>query len=499
VVNAGRNFSKVSVGHRLLTMVCSRRRAPVVTSCGVAAPALSGEISVDPQPQSSTATRRAILGMAAGLPLIGGLAACGSSGPGTSASGGASGGAGGGSGASFWTLSGQPQEDIRKQAVDSFNKTHADSQITITLFQNDAYKQKVKTALGAGQAPTILWGWGGGGLKSWVDADQVEDLTDFFSQHADLKDKIFPAAFGAATVNDKVYALPCETVTPIVLYWNKKVFDKVKVQPPQTWADILDLVPKFNAAGVAPFSLGGQSRWTNMMWLEFLFDRIGGPEVFQAVFDGEKDAWSNPASIQALTEMQKLIKMNGFIKGFASITADSNADQALLYTGKAAMMLHGAWTYGSMKKDGGDFVTGGNLGYMNFPAVDGGKGDPSDSVGNPAQYLSISSKASDAEKKAAMTFLAESQFTQEIEQAWINSGNIPVAQGADSLIGTGEDADWLKFQYNIASKAKSFAQSWDQALPPTQAEVLLDNIAKLFQLSITPEQFASNLNAVIGK
>jgi raffinose/stachyose/melibiose transport system substrate-binding protein len=64
------------------------------------------------------------------------------------------------------------------------------------------------------------------------------------------------------------------------------------------------LVPKFNKAGRA-LLLGGQSRWTNMMWLEFLFDRIGGPEVFQAVFDGEKDAWSNPASIKALTESRK--------------------------------------------------------------------------------------------------------------------------------------------------------------------------------------------------
>ena len=34
---------------------------------------------------------------------------------------------------------------------------------------------------------------------------------------------------------------------------------------------------KANSKGVAPFSLGGQSRWTNMMWLEFLLDRIGGP------------------------------------------------------------------------------------------------------------------------------------------------------------------------------------------------------------------------------
>lgn len=41
-------------------------------------------------------------------------------------------------------------------------------------------------------------------------------------------------------------------------------------------------------------------------------------------------------------------------------------------------------------------------------------------------------------------------------------------------------------------------QSWDQALSPTAAEVLLDNIAKLFQLSISPEQFATALNATIG-
>src|SRR5690606_39815788 len=92
----------------------------------------------------------------------------------------------------------------------------------------------------------------------------------------------------------------------------KRAFDKIGAQPPESWGDIMDLVPKFNAAGIAPFSLGGQSRWTNMMWLEFLFDRLGGPEVFQAVFDAEKDAWSHPDSIKALTMMQDLIKADGF-------------------------------------------------------------------------------------------------------------------------------------------------------------------------------------------
>jgi len=293
--------------------------------------------------------------------------------------------------------------------------------------------------------------------------------------------------------------MPAETVQPIVLYYNKKLFDQVGVQPPQSWGDIMALVPKFNAAGIAPFSLAGQSRWTNMMWLEFAFDRVGGSEVFQAVFDGEANAWSNPASIQGLTMVQDLVKANGFINGFESIVADQNADQALLYTDKAAMMLHGSWTYASMKTDGGDFVTGGNLGWMNFPAVEGGTGDPSDTVGNPGQYLSINAKASAEQKDLAKKFFSEGVLQDAEVKQWIDTGGVPIVNGSDEKLKSSDDAEFLTFVYDTASKAKVFAQSWDQALSPTAAETLLDNIAKLFQVSITPQQFADNMNQVIGK
>jgi raffinose/stachyose/melibiose transport system substrate-binding protein len=451
------------------------------------------EITVDP----NTTSRRAFLSLAMAAPIGAALAACGSSGPSTSTS--STGGAAKGGGASYWYLSGKPQEDVRKASVDRFNKANPGSQLKTNMYANDDYKTKVKTALGAGQAPTILWGWGGGGLKSWVDAGQVEDLTSFFSENAAAKDKIFPSAFGAATIGDKIYAIPTETVTPIIFYWNKQAFERIGAQPPQSWGDIMDLVPKFNAKNIAPFALAGQSRWTNMMWLEFMFDRIGGSEVFDAIFAGEKNAWSNPAAIEALTQVQNLVKANGFAKGFSSIAADNNADQALLYTGRAAMMVHGAWTYGSMRDQGGKFVSGGNLGYMNFPPVDGGKGDPSDTVGNPGQYLSISSKATDAEKEVAKKFFATEVNSDANQQDWVNNGSVPVVKGVDSKFGSAKDADWLKFNYDIASNAKVFAQSWDQALSPAAAEVLLDNIAKLFQTKVSPQQFADNMNKVIGQ
>jgi raffinose/stachyose/melibiose transport system substrate-binding protein len=444
----------------------------------------------------SPISRRNFLNLAVGAGAAGALAACGSSGPASKTGGDSGSGAGS---ASYWFLTGQPGEGIRTDTVNRFNKANAKTTIKPTTFQNDAYKTKIKTAIGAGQAPTIIWGWGGGGLKSYVDANQVEDLTSWFGENAAVKDRLFPSSFGAATVNGKIYAMPAETVAPIILYYDKRAFDKIGAQPPQSWAEIMSLVPRFNAKKIAPFSLGGQSRWTNMMWLEFLFDRIGGSEVFQAVFDGQKDAWSNPASLEALTKMQDLIKAGGFIKGFSSITADSNADQALLYTGKAAMMLHGSWTYGSMSNDGGKFVSGGSLGYMNFPPVEGGKGDPTDTVGNPGQYLSISSKATDEQKATAKKFFSTSVLDDTEVKAWIDSGSVPIVKGTDAAIAASKDHDFLKFVYDTSSKAKVFAQSWDQALSPTAAEALLDNIAKLFQLSISPQQFVTNMNGVIGK
>jgi raffinose/stachyose/melibiose transport system substrate-binding protein len=457
-------------------------------------------------PDNGLSRRRFLELVGIGVPVAAALAACSSSGPSqtgaTTPAGGTTPGGGGGGAtgeATYWFLSGQPQQAIREGAVDRFNKANPNGTIKFSEFQNDAYKTKIQTAIGAGQNPTIIWGWGGGGLRSYVQNNVVVDLTSFFKQHADVKNRLFPSSFGAATIDGKLYAMPCETVQPILLFWNKQVFDSAGLQPPQSWGDLMDLVGKFNAKGIAPISLAGQSLWTNMMWLEFLFDRIGGPDVFGAVFNGEKNAWSNPLAIKALTECQKLIKANGFIKGFASIVADQNADQALLYTGKTAMMLHGSWTYASMKTDGGDFVTGGHLGWMNFPPVEGGKGDPSDTVGNPGQYLSISSNASDAQKAIAMKFFQTGVLDPTEVKGWIDTGGVPIVKSAAAQLTSSDDADYLKFVYDVSSKAKVFAQSWDQALTPATAQTLLDTIGKLFALAITPQQYADTMNGTIGK
>ena len=122
------------------------------------------------------------------------------------------------------------------------------------------------------------------------------------------------------------------------------------------------------------------------------------------------------------------------------------------------MMLHGVWTYGSMKTDGGDFVTGGHLGYMNFPPVEGGKGDPSDTVGNPGQYLRSRRRPPPRRRTIAKKFFATDGARPTPRS---RTGSTPAAcrssRAPTAKLAGSKDADFLKFVYGVASKAKIFA------------------------------------------
>ncbi|PWH07260.1 sugar ABC transporter substrate-binding protein [Brachybacterium endophyticum] len=438
-------------------------------------------------------SRRSLFGASAGAAAMT-LAACGTSGPGGS---GGSGGSGGGNSASIWQLSGQPNEGIYKDSVDAFNELDKGT-LDITFFQNDAYKQKIRTAIGAGEAPTVIYGWGGGGLRTYAEEKQVDDLTSWLEENSDFKKGFVDSVWDAATVDDKIYALPIGATQPIIMFSNEKVLDKIGAEAPKTWDDLMDVVEKANSGGAAPISLAGQSRWTSMMWLEYLLDRIGGPEVFANIAAGKKDAWLDDAVVEMGNKVKELLKAKAFADGFESMSADSNTDQALLWSDKAALMLHGGWTYGGMKTSGGDFVSGGHLGYGPFPTIEGGKGKLENLVGNPCNYVSLSSAASKDEKTVAKSYFLDGMMTDDVAAAFVKSGSAPVIQGQEDALAKSDDADYLQWVYTSIQDAPVFTQSWDQALQPTDAENLLVNTEQLFLGKLEPEQFAENMNSGKG-
>lgn len=429
--------------------------------------------------------KRAVFSLALAAVSAIALSACGSSGPG---------GGGSGDGASAWALTGGIHEQMWKQSFESWNKANPDEKFNVEWFANDPYKEKIRTSMGAGTGPTLIFGWGGGTLAEYVSTKKVVELTDGTK---DLVDRLIPSVVDGGKIDGVLYGVPNSQTQPELIYYNKDLFEQIGAEPPTTWDELMDLVPKFNEAGIAPFSLAGSSKWPELLWLQYLTDRIGGPEAFAKVVAQEPDAWSDPAFVDALTKIQDLVKADGFAEGFGTVVADANADAALVHTGQAAMLLQGSWVYSSFVTDAPDFVNDGKLGFTTFPEVEGGKGDPANVVGNPSNYWSVSAAASEKVQKQAIDYLNTAVFNDEYTKTLLDGGGVPPVKGIESQLADTEYGDFLTFAYGLVTDAPSFTLSWDQALPSAQAQELLTNMDQIFLLQITPEEFVANMNATL--
>ncbi len=434
-------------------------------------------------------TRRSFLGATGGVALSAALSGCFGVGGSQSTT------SGGGSNATtvtIWEIRTGSEQQVIKKITDDFNSSHPNVHAVLNFFQNDPYKQKLQVAMGAHNPPDIFIGWGGGVLKSYINANDVYDLTSDFNGDSTWKNRFIPSILASATFDGKLYGVPCSGMQPCLFFYNKDIFSKYNLNPTQTWNELLSVVSTLTKNGVTPIALAGGSKWPYLMYAEYLTDRIGGPDAFNAVVAGQSNAWSQDAFIKANTYVQQLVSMNAFGSSFASVIADTNQDAALVYTGKAAMVLQGTWNFPVFLTNAPQMVKGGKLGWFPFPTVEGGKGDPSNVYGNPSNYYSIS-KASKS-PQSAIAFLKDADLADEEVKQYISIGDVPPVQGIEAQLSSAPNSDWLLYVYKMALNAKNYQLSWDQAMLPAPAQAVLTNLDQIFLKQITPQQFSNNMN-----
>jgi len=433
------------------------------------------------------AHRLAVAGLAA-LALVG-LSACGTAGPGAGAVGNEG---GAGTKLQLWTLQNEGINGVQQDAVDRFNKA-GDAELVLSTYVNDPYKAKLQTAIGSPNAPSVFYNWGGGNLKGYVDAGQVTDLTAAF-EASDVKDRFISSVVDVATIDGKVYGIPMQGVQPVSFYTNKDVLAKAGIKEiPATWTEFMAMIEQLKAAGVQPIALAGSQGWTELMYVEYFLDRIGGPEKFQAIVAGEKGAWTDPAVVRSMEMIQELVAAGAFGSNFAAVNYDNNGSQALLTSGKAAMELMGSWEVTSLNDAFPEFLKAGSLGWADFPAIEDGAGDPTNIVGNPSNFYSVSSRSADP--KAATEFLLTQMASDEYVDGMIGVGQVPAITGLEEKVNVGQFAEFNAFVYDRVLTAPAFTQSWDQALPAALSQTMLTNIQQVFNKQMSPQEFADAMEA----
>jgi xylobiose transport system substrate-binding protein len=417
--------------------------------------------------------------MAAALPLAASaLAACGSSGPG-----------GGGDALDVWVYQ-DASTVVQEDLINRFN-AQSDIDINMVSVPGENYQDRMRTAMGGGDAPDIFFNWGGGSISDFVAEDQLVDLTPYFEEDEEFRNAFVPTVLDAAAIDGRYYGVPMRGVQPVILFYNQTLFNDFNVEPPETYEDFLNLVDTFQDEGITPVALGGGDAWTELMWLEYLLDRQGGAEVFETIQSGDMSAWGDPAVLEAAQMAVDLTEMGAFGDNYRSTRYTNDAISTYFAQGEAAMHLMGSWEYSNQMANQPEFAEN-DLAYTVFPVIEGGAGDPAAIVGNPANYWSVNSQVEGERLDAAIEFLkmtAEPEYTE----ALIANGEVPAATDADELLEQHPEPDYARFVYDMVMNAPTFQMSWNQALPVRQATPMDNAIQEMFSGQLTPEEFVAEM------
>lgn len=366
-------------------------------------------------------------------------------------------------------------------AVMEFNKANPDVELEVVHIQNDPYKTKLKVAMGGGTPPDIFHNWGGGPLKEYIDSGMVASIDEIKD---DLLKTYIPAAFDPATFDGKTYGSPYAGLTGVYFWYRTDIFEQYNLTPPKTWEELLAVGETLKENGIIPITLGNKTKWPGSFYYMYLADRVGGADMFlNALYRKEGGTFEDPAYVKAGELVQELVKRDFFPKGFNGMEEDVGQSRALIYTGKAAMFLMGSWFIGTAKNESPDVLE--NIDFFPFPAVEGGKGDPTNLIGSPGQnYFSISSTCQN--KEMAMKFLKEYIMDQSyIEFLAENIGAPPVKNSASYV------TDPLLKKVAQSFEAAGHVQVYyDQFMSPAMGEKHKDLVQSLFGLTITPEEMA---------
>jgi raffinose/stachyose/melibiose transport system substrate-binding protein len=398
----------------------------------------------------------------------------------------------------IWALqNSEAQADLDSAMAKAFEEQCEGSKITYQYYTADALNEKVTTIMVAGTPPTVIQPTDPNAMKPYFDSGQLLTADDVLNKaDPDWHSKFLASALKRTQLDgdDTVYGFPAWGANPILLWYNKDAFKKAGIDaPPATMEELDDDIAALKDAGVIPIALGNADKSPSTFWAQYLTEREGGTAPIDAVRAGEPDAWSDPAILTAMAKLRQMAEDGAFGVGFDSTGNQNGADRALFYTGKAAMMLSNASFISKVASAAPEFVESGAVGQAEVPK---GKQDENTLVGNPSVNYFITAKSTEAEQKLIATFFTTMLASDAYAEGLASVGVTPATTGAEGLIPKSPIGDAVGWSYDLAAQ-KDLQSVWANSLGNYNT-VVQENTSAIVSGSMTPQQFADEMNKTIG-
>lgn len=151
---------------------------------------------------------------------------------------------------SGWQASNEEQALLR-DLVGSFEEDYSNISVDYNVIQSE-YKQKMKTQLGAGNAPDVFY-VDAKYHPSWASSGVLLNIQPFVNGDDNFStDAFFEPLIDAFRQDGKLYGIP-KGFSPLAMFYNTAHFEEAGVETPTTWDELRNALAEIKSQGIVEY------------------------------------------------------------------------------------------------------------------------------------------------------------------------------------------------------------------------------------------------------
>ena len=207
------------------------------------------------------------------------------------------------------------------------------------------------------------------------------------------------------TVDGRQYGVPYSTYQ-IGLYFRRDLLEGAGIaQAPRDWAELIEACRKLKSAGLDAIAIGSKDLWPTAAWFDYLNLRINGHAFHMELMRGAVP-YTDSRVRAVFARWRELVDLGCFSRNHASVSWQES--QALIYQGRAAMMLIGNYIVPNFPPEMRE-----RMEFAPFPAITPGVGRYEEAPMNSLHIPADARNKDDARRFLAYVLRADVQESDQ--------------------------------------------------------------------------------------
>jgi len=244
--------------------------------------------------------------------------------------------------------------------VQEYNLSQELYQLNVVPIDHEAYKLSIIKSF-EDKNPTDMNSYWAGAKTSAI-VEYLEPLDDVFleNQFETLFDPNFLKS--VCEYEGHYYLLPI-TQHYITFFYNKEVFERLKIQEPTTWNEFLEVCRIMKKNDITPIGLGAKDKWPAQFWFDYLLLRTAGNEYRDNLLKGQ-NKFTDTQVVTVMEMWKNLVDLGYFNENATQLDWGEPIVESIIQ-GEFGMTLNGTWLFCSFKEQSAMD----KIGVFSFPVI----------------------------------------------------------------------------------------------------------------------------------